>query len=148
MISVSGITVDPNSHLVYVAGRTAYPAAIPKVLAVTPTGGKVEEVQNEFGNAASFGGIALDDQTGTLYVGDSSHSQVEVFPAQIVPTVAAAAPSGVTDASLVANGHVDPAGGGSAPNATSNGAPTLAYGEPPVPCSQSTPISTAESVFG
>ena len=112
VISASGITVDPNSHFVYVAGRTAYPAAIPKVIAVTPTGGKVEEVQNEFGNAASFGGIALDDQTGTLYVGDSSHSHVDVFPAQIVPTVAVAAPSGVTDASLVANGHVDPAGGG------------------------------------
>ncbi len=142
---VSGVAVDPNSHLVYAAGVKT-PSFAKSLIGVTATGGKVEEVQNPptGGSGNTYGGLQIDDQTGALYAGYTS--QIYVFPAQIIPTVTAAGPSDVAASSLVANGHVDPAGGAAATECYVEWGLTLAYGEPHVPCSQSTPISASEDV--
>jgi DNA-binding beta-propeller fold protein YncE len=79
LISPQGVTVDPNTGIVYVTQKDSLIRAISPNLTVTTLAGSVPGYQDGTGTNAKFNdprGIALNNETGVLYVTDFNNNRV------------------------------------------------------------------------
>lgn len=76
------------------------------------TAGSTAKLLERFGagHLTAGSGVAVDGDTGTVYVADSSTNLVNVFQAVVVPDVTTGAASGVGETAATVSGEVDPDG--------------------------------------
>jgi hypothetical protein len=148
-VEAKSLAVDPVSHFVYVGANSLHAQAPHRIAVFTPTGGLLEEFgdESEVGQeTVTYSGVAINADTGAAYGGDSWNQKVYVFDPQVVPDVVTEAVSSVTQTSVVARGHVDPAGGGEVTGCEIEWGLKSDYSEPAVPCSPATPYSSPQDV--
>ncbi len=139
-----GIAVDGTTHHVFVSHGNA-------IVEYDGSGTMVGEFGSNIANAG-FRGVAVNEATNEVYVGDNS--KVRVFGGYvIVPDVTTGTASNIQRTTADVEGTVDPAGGGEVTECIVEWAPEAQFGgfesyspSRTVPCTNSLPITSAEGI--
>jgi hypothetical protein len=127
------IAVDPVTHLVYIAHFN-------DVADYQPDGSLIDK----FAEGTFPGGVAEDQDTGTVYV--AGNEKIRVFEPIVTPDAVGEQPTEVTDTSARLNGHVDPAGGSEVTECRFEWGPASGGYPSQLPCEPGPPISGPTAV--
>jgi hypothetical protein len=135
------VAIDPGSEDVYATQGGE----------IVQYGPGAESVINVFGTGyiGTAWGVAVNEKTSEVYVGDYNGSRVDVFgPLVIVPDVTTEPPSpaNVGHKSAELTGQIDPDGGPGVTECSVEYGVNTEYSSGKVPCQTSVPITTASQV--
>ncbi len=138
--SARAVAVDPASGELY-AGRYN------EVAQYEPTGGLITSITGLEANAfANSHGVAVNAETGRVYVSDNERARMDIFgPTVIVPDASTGTASNLTATTATVSGHADPAGGGSITTCEFEYGTETPYGQS-APCTLAPPIVGATDV--
>ena len=130
--STRDVDVDRTTNQVYVLHQDS-------VSVYTQDGALIETFAA--GISSNFNGIAVDEATETVFVGDAEAGKIRVFPAMEVPKVTTGDPVGNNEAT----GSADPDGAGDITECFFEFGPDTSYGSTQN-CAESLPISGETTV--
>jgi phosphodiesterase/alkaline phosphatase D-like protein len=129
------VNVDPTTHQVF--------ADEGNQIARYSSDGELQE-KFGLGNIGFSFGVAVDSQSGAVYVGDAL-AGIHVFLPVPTPDATTLEATDVGQTTATVNGHVDPAGNGPITDCHFEIGTETSYGEI-VPCAQATPIAVGADV--